>query len=381
MTTEMMTDSELIKYRVDSVVSQAADALLRYGYYAIPAEFTHQPRIAIRPGDDYKVTTEAFKIDQSMKDRIIRKLLRDKGASLHECGDIILSINRLGLSDTIHIPKAFEELLSYFSGSGVKYRGQSNAAFNLLPSIYRDDNRRRESEFFYACTSRMATEFRSISSTFEILVKLQHYMVPTRLLDITDSPLVALYFAIENADDVGVVYKFQPLQAQIKRYDSLSASLICSLAKFSKQIARQKLEWEMRRHYNAFACEDPEKIANTLGSCYFVDPLKENPRIISQKGCFIVVGSDTTYEIHRDMFVRNQKSSALVEIEQKATKLLITKELKKCLQLKLGDLGISHFSIYPDLTSIGKEVKEMDMDYIQDSKLFQRRQQRLNRSK
>lgn len=64
-------------------------------------------------------------------------------------------------------------------------------------------------------TSRVPSEFYN-ASDFDILTKLQHYGLPTRLLDVTMNPLVALYFAcctkeyINNTDEAeevdGVVF-------------------------------------------------------------------------------------------------------------------------------------------------------------------------------
>ncbi|HGU0868934.1 TPA: FRG domain-containing protein, partial [Escherichia coli] len=76
------------------------------------------------------------------------------------------------------------------------FRGHANKEFSLLPSIYR--NKRwlsNEDKIIREIIMRCPNEFISMKSSFEKLVKMQHYDLPTRLLDITENPLVALYFA------------------------------------------------------------------------------------------------------------------------------------------------------------------------------------------
>ena len=45
-------------------------------------------------------------------------------------------------------------------------------------------------------------EFKGLLTPLEELAKLQHYSIPTRLVDVTINPLIALYFAVENTDDL-----------------------------------------------------------------------------------------------------------------------------------------------------------------------------------
>lgn len=53
-------------------------------------------------------------------------------------------------------------------------------------------------------------------SRFDILAKLQHFGFPTRLLDVSSNPLVALYFACSDKNEMendGAVYIFPNLPA------------------------------------------------------------------------------------------------------------------------------------------------------------------------
>lgn len=106
--------------------------------------------------------------------------------------------------------------------------------YNLIPGIYRDSYINEEDIAFREMIIKSPDEFKNDGTALEKLAKMQHYSLPTRLLDITSNPLVALYFASgqfgTNKTD-GKVYVFRIKKEDIKYYDSDSISLISNVAK------------------------------------------------------------------------------------------------------------------------------------------------------
>ena len=81
----------------------------------------------------------------------------------------------------------------------VVYRGMSDRQYDLLPGIARIKNKESELESILVrdFLTRRPDAFSGLSE-FDTIAKMQHYGLPTRLLDFSLNPLVALYFACES---------------------------------------------------------------------------------------------------------------------------------------------------------------------------------------
>ena len=88
-------------------------------------------------------------------------------------------------------------------GTVTFYRGHADKDWVLLPSIFRTPNGiANEHLLFRDMVAHEPQSFSDCKSALDYLVQMQHYGLPTRLLDMTTNPLVALYFACQpTADD------------------------------------------------------------------------------------------------------------------------------------------------------------------------------------
>lgn len=247
------------------------------------------------------------------------------------------------------------------------YRGHPSFTYSLMPSIYRDARWiENEDVMFKELVLRCPNEFSSLASTFQTLVKMQHYGLPTRLLDLTANPLIALYFACDPADppsESGEVVAFRVPTTEIKYYDSDTVSVVANIARrpfdfevpprnlskavFNKEPAIRYLLHEIKQEKPYF---EPEIVREHLESVICVKPKMENPRIVRQDGAFLLFGVDGTKKIGASVPQEYIASSG-------PKRIIVIGSEKRRIRTQLEALGISKGSVYPEIDRVAEFIK------------------------
>jgi len=141
------------------------------------------------------------------------------------------------------------------SGYTLFYRGHSDKNYELKPSIYRNENFiKNEDKIYRETIAKVPYDFNGKSS-IESLALMQHYGVPTRILDLTTNALVALYFACEESKKInqteeksffrkenidGEVIIFSIPNESVCYSDSDKVTILANLSKYENNLHYEK---------------------------------------------------------------------------------------------------------------------------------------------
>lgn len=245
------------------------------------------------------------------------------------------------------------------------FRGHANANYTLCPSIMRTIRlQENESRLYHELLINCPDDFEKCATHLEILVKMQHYGLPTRLLDITRNLLVALYFACEsNLETYGELVLISAEDRAIKYPQSDTVSILASLPVFSYQKQKKFFSWardpnisnlqfnvkaerlihEVRLEKPAFQAEVNK---DDVLSNYIVYALKNNSRIVKQDGAFILCG-----------LLSGQGFLEKFRYSEHGKKIIVLLEKKKRIIEQLETFSINRASLFPEIECVAEYLK------------------------
>jgi hypothetical protein len=196
------------------------------------------------------------------------------------------------------------------------YRGLSDFAYPLIPSVGRlfgkppflqkDKLFAFEKDAFSEFIISTSDKLRE-SNHFTILAVAKHLGLKTRLLDWTFSPLIALFFAVENEK---------------------KSEIDGSLTTFQPDIRYNKLPDRVKSPFD-----------NRLEDYHLLFLPSLTTRIKAQQGIFLL-SKDPTIELSGDYLIR----------------LKIPSQSKLPIKMELEELGISYKTVYPDFDGLCKSI-------------------------
>lgn len=210
---------------------------------------------------------------------------------------------------TIDSFKEFHTCVQSYSKEADIYRGVTNKAYELITNVGRVPLRPRQSReieegrIFRRFKERALPYLQFVPrNDWDWLAIAQHHGLPTRLLDWTRNPLVALYFAVEHESPADcAVYV-------LKGYKVLSARL----------------------HPDPFNYQKVGKFV----------PDRITPRIQAQLGVFTIHPNPEKPFVSEDL-----------------EKLIISRRVRKTLKSVLDRYGINRASLFPDLDGLAIHIK------------------------
>jgi hypothetical protein len=257
------------------------------------------------------------------------------------------------------------------------YRGQRDSAWPNVAGIFRPDLKellKNEKRAVRDLISVHPNEFASDETMFDKLVRMQHFGLPTRLLDVSLNALVALYFATDPGPDAGnssdgMVTAFAIPPKRDKYFDSDSVSCLANLAnmtseekaeiyrlreslkgdissagnitKFNKNTVIERLHQFIRSEKPYFL---PIIDPIDLFKPYYVHPKMSNRRILAQSGAFILYGINPPKKMYFPDTIDE-------------TPFIVPKGDKGTIRKALENIGINESTLFPEIDKAAERIK------------------------
>lgn len=318
---------------------------------------------AVREGDAQEILTKLAQLKPELADAVSGQQEPDPIS----VEPPLRTKNMLGSANSV---ESFLELFYKYNQKDSRvtfFRGHEDPSFELIPSLLRKwpngvwKFMPNEDQLCKELLIAHYEDFQSDQYCFDRLVRMQHYELPTRLLDISSNPLVALFFACHDTQQSptveGEVIIFRLSRDNIKYYDSDTVSCLANLSNLTYD---QKAKIDIKLSQSDFNNTDIAKkllhhiksekgffegriVPDHLGSVVCVKAKRNNTRIKSQSGAFLLFGHEAKLP-----------DSGLEGIQ--IAHITITN--KKHILDQLSSININATTVYPGIDETSAHLKK-----------------------
>jgi len=250
---------------------------------------------------------------------------------------------------------------------GIWFRGQTETGLDLEPLVFRAPKERRwdEANVYEHLRLRLPAHEQTCHSAFDWLCLMQHYLVPTRLLDWSESILPALYFAVKEDENIKkdgelVVLNARRLNRLTKRRPTIStpddyhvivrsemAVLTSAKAVFNKRSVVTALEEHGFKR-------KPRKMLDSFRRPIAVFPRRFNERMTLQSSVFTLEGGKRYADPIREQYKGDLMPDPITLDEvNRETPILKRYRIPADAKLPILDvlfrLGIHEASLFPEV--------------------------------
>jgi FRG domain len=259
-------------------------------------------------------------------------------------------IKTIAITDSEHLIRALNELPNDYI-----YRGHADSSWKLESTLERtigshwsgDNAKKFEEHYLNLFKSKYhiySGNEHKPKSKLAWLSVMQHYGAPTRLIDFTESPYIALYFALEAYDPL----LKKDLAIYAINYKSVMDASLQYIAKCDSSFNKKRDE--------IAGCQDElfENVVDRLSPevVWITEPLELNARIDRQSGTFLISGD-------KEKKIESLLSSEIYD-DVDIYKYVVPHSIYKNIYALLRKMNINAKSIYGDLGGLAKSIK-MDM--------------------